>query len=215
MRIFSIAILLLLVGCTGTATRYSNVFDKTAQPVNELQVLYLENKLSSSRNSTSPKEITVLEAIGYNDLSYQIHERVPLVFNLNGLAVEVDTIKRSDFGNREEEKILALARKNDKPIPLLVLQIVSGQTVTNQQGTTMVYLNLHANLISSETKQRIWTGQFQSTLGIGLLGKEVFDNHFVDNMLKQILEQMAKDKMIVLPKGKVVLPEKNLSPQRT
>lgn len=199
--------LLLLSGCTGTTVRYSNVFDKSAGPYTELRLLYLENKLSSTQEMGSPQTNGVLASIGYNDLSYLLAERAPIIFNLNGLAIEVETMKRTELGQMEGQKMISWAEKNGKSPPILVLQIVGGNTITDtQHGSTIIYLNLHANLYNPKTWQRIWTSQFENTLTIAMLGKVGFDNQFTDDMLKQILLQMSKDKLVVIPKGEVITP---------
>lgn len=197
----------LLSGCVGTTTMYSNVFDKAAQPATEFRVLYLENKLGSKQGAALPARNPMLSTIGYDDLPELFRERVPLVFGMNGLSAEVEAIKRTEFGKQEEQQTLAWSQKEGKNIPVLVLQIVDGNSITNTKyGSTVIYLRLHANMINPETKKRIWTGQFENTLSIALLGKVGFDNKFVDKMLKEILEQMAKDKMVTLPKGEALIP---------
>lgn len=206
--LFHFAILFfLLTGCTGTAVLYSNVFDKSVQPITELRVLYLENKLSSKQSPILASGNPMLASIGYDDLGHLFHERVPLVFNMNGIAVEVESIKRAEFGKAEVDQMAIWAQKDGKAVPVMVLQIVDGSSITNTRyGSTVVYLNLHANLINPATKRRMWTGQFQNTLSIALLGKIAFDNQFVDKMLKEILEQMVKDRLIALPNGEVLIP---------
>lgn len=204
---FALAIffLLLLTGCTGTTLRYSNVFDKSAKPNSEFRLLYLENNLSSTQDPGSPQTNRVLASIGYNDLSYLLAERAPIIFNLNGLNIEVETMKRTELGQTETKKMITWAQKDGKSTPVLVLQIVSGSSVT-QRGSTVIYLNLHANLYNPKTWTRIWTGQFENTLAIGGFSTTGFDNQFVDGILKQMLMQLSKDKLVVIPKGEVIMP---------
>lgn len=214
---FIAGFILILSGCTGTSVLYSNVFDKSIQPSSEFRVLYLENRLTSSHD---PKGVNgqnrMLASVGYDDLGQLFHERAPIVFSLNGLSAQVEIIKKADFGKQEEQKLTLWAQKNGKTIPVLVLQIVGGSAITNTQyGNSTIYLNMHANLFNPATKKRIWTGQFQNTLSLAMLGKIGFDNKFVDNMLKQILDQMAKDKVINLPKGEAVVPATDNNPSTT
>jgi len=211
---FATFFLLLLTGCTGTTTRYSNVFDKSAEPSSAFRLLYLENKLSSTQEQGNPQTKKLLASIGYNDLGYLLAERAPIVFNLNGLAIEVETMQKNELGQTAGQKMITWAKKNGKTAPVLVLQIVGGHSVTDtQRGYTIISLNLHANLYNPNTWQRIWTGQFENTLSIAMLGKIGFDNQFVDDLLKQILLQMSKDKLVVIPKGGVVMPSYAAKPK--
>lgn len=199
--------LFLLTGCTGTTVRYSNVFDKSVDPSSEFRLLYLENKLSSTQEQGNPQTNKMLASVGYNDLGYLFAERAPIIFKLNGLSIDVETMQRTELGQLSGQKMIAWAQKTGKSSPVLVLQIVGGHSVTDTRyGSTTIFLNLHANLYNPNTWQRIWTGQFENTLSIAMLGKIGFDNQFVDGMLKQILLQMSKDKLVVIPKGEVIVP---------
>lgn len=202
----SIFFLFFLSGCTGTAVRYSNVFDKSAGVNTELHLLYLENKLSNSRDAANPRANPLLASIGYNDLGYLLAERAPVVFNLNGVAVKFETMQKTELGQLNSNNMIAWAQSGGSTAPVLVLQIVGGSVVTNSQGANTVYLNLHANLFNTKTWERIWTGQFENTLFISPLMRTGFDKQFVDNMLKEILLQMHKDKLVTLSKGEVVMP---------
>ncbi|ADL56416.1 hypothetical protein [Gallionella capsiferriformans] len=199
-------LLLFLTGCTGTAVRYSNVFDKSAGPNTELHVLYLENKLASSQDVRNPQSNPLLASIGYNDVGYLLAERVPIFFNLNGLAVQFESMQKTELGQINGNKMIAWAKNGGSAAPVLVLQIVGGSVLTNSQNGSSIFLNLHANLFNSKTWERIWTGQFENTLFISSLMRTGFDKQFVDNMLKEILLQMNKDKLVVLSKGEVVMP---------
>jgi hypothetical protein len=65
---------------------------------------------------------------------------------------------------------------------------------------------MQANLIDPRTKLRQWTGQFRNTFVAPPAGKNGFDNEFVDNLLKTVLEQMSRDGIIALAEHKAVIP---------
>ncbi len=206
-------IVALLSGCVGTNTLYSNVFIKPSQPITEIKVLYLENKMVGKGNTPSSD----LATIGYNDLPELLKERVPLVFGMNNLRTSYATVEKRNFGQQEAiEAAKWTTSVNSKP-PLLVIQVVNGTIATANNGNTTIQLNMHANLFEGSANARLWTGQFRNTLYISLLGRIGFDNAFADSMLKTILEQMAKDGIIKLPDNKAVIPlqEGGNTPQDT
>jgi hypothetical protein len=202
---------ILLTGCTGTHTLYSKTLVKPIQPTTEIKVLYLDNKLTGSGN----RPIGALQAVGYDDLPELLRERVPMVFSMNGLQATYAALEKMNFGQNEAMETVkwAATRSGIKP-PLLVIQVVNGSILSDRQnGSSTVTLNMHANLFDGGIKTRQWTGQFQNTLSLSLLGRVGFDNEFADNMLKIILEQMSEDGIIKLSENKAVIPSQAGDPQ--
>ena len=89
---------------------------------------------------------------------------------------------------------------------LLTLQIIDGQVVSGSHTPRTTTLNMQANLIDSKTKLRQWTGQFRNTFVAPPAGKNGFNNEFVDNLLKTVLEQMSRDGIIALAEHNAVIP---------
>lgn len=197
-----IGVAIFLSGCARTSTLYSNTFIKPSQPINELKVLYLENKLTFS-NSNTPANFS---DIGYTDLPELFRERVPIVFGLNGLGNEYATFQKRDFGQREAINAVKWTKHGDAYIPLLTIQVVDGSIVSGSKTPTTITLNLHANLIDPKNNNRLWTGQFKNAFTKPPVGRTGFDNEFTDYLLKTILEQMAKDGIILLKEGKATMP---------
>lgn len=203
--IMGLLITILLGGCAGTSTLYANTFAKPAQPLTDLKVLYLENKLITKIGEKSES----LAAIGYNDLPELFRERVPVVLGMNGISAEYASIPRVDFGRRQAIEAVrwSMGRENSA---LLVIQVVDGSMITSR-GNTTYYLNMHANLYDMSSSVRKWTGQFKNTLGGSILYRVKFDNEFVDEALKTVLEQMANDGFVKLKEGKALIPKNKAS----
>lgn len=193
---------LLLAGCAGTSTQYSNALVKPAQPITNVRVLYLDNKQSGRRDNPAD----ILTAIGYNDLPVLLQERVAIVFALNNLQAAYATVAKGKPGSAAALETIKWPPAVSNA-PLLVIQVINGSILSNPQyGSSTVYLNLHANLFDSTARERQWTGQFKNTLAISRLGRVGFDAEFTDEMLKTILEQMSKDGVIKLPDNKATIP---------
>lgn len=185
---------MFVTACSGTATRYSNSFVKPTQTIKELKVLYLENKLVAERGASGTVSLT---KIGYNDLPELLRERVPIVFNANGISTDYATIQRRNFGQKEAIESVEWAKNGNAGASLLIIQVVDGSALTDKYGTTY-YLNLDANLFDANTRTRLWTGQFQNTVQYQAFNWSRFDNAFVDKMLTSILEQMAKEGYVTI-----------------
>lgn len=192
----------LLSGCAGTSTLYSNTFVKPSRPLTEMKVLYLENLLVSTRSKMSDN----FAQIGYTDLPELLRERVPIIFGLNNINSDYATFQRKDFGQTEAINTIKWANDNSKNSPVLTIQVVDGTVVSGSRTPHTVNLNMHANLIDTKTNTRQWTGQFRNRFVQPPVGRSGYDKPFVDNLLKTILEQMAKDGFVNLPEGKAAIP---------
>jgi hypothetical protein len=207
MKKMLLLVLVLLTGCTGTSMKNSVVLDKSAKPVNELRVLYIENQLAGINQPDS-----IVGKISYPKLGSLLQERTPVIFGLNNIPVEVNAVKPSDLMGPDAKKLNWTATPG-KFLPLLELQVINARAMTNSSGTTNVNMDLRVTLLnapnnSAGTMQRSWVGVFDLGLGYGMLGSVVFDDKFVDKMLKQILESMSAAKMIYLAEGKAQIPSK-------
>jgi hypothetical protein len=205
MKKLLLLVLVLLAGCTGTSMKNSIVMDKSAKPVSELRVLYIENQLAGINQPDS-----IVGKISYPKLGSLLQERAPIIFGLNNIPVELKLVKPSDLIGPDAKK-LEWTRTHGKNLPLLELQVISARAMTNSSGTTNVYMDLRATLFhapannAGTTMQIAWKGTMSLGLGYGSLGigNVVFDNEFVDDMLKRLLESMSAAKMIHLADGKV------------
>lgn len=197
-----IAILLLsLQGCARTSTLYSNTFIKPSTQITKLNVIYVESSLVSKSSNTGVQ----FYDIGYTDLSELLRERVPIVFALNNIGSDYATFKSQGFG--QKEMMESIKWTNGTPdAMLLTLQILDGQVVSGSHTPRTTTLNMQANLTDPRTKRRQWTGQFRNTFVAPPVGKNGFDNQFVDNLLKTVLEQMSKDGVIALAEHKATIP---------
>lgn len=189
-------------GCARTSTLYSNTFIKPAKHVNKLNVIYIESNLVSKTSKAS----TSLYDVGYTDLPELLRERVPIVFALNNLAADYATFKTQSFGHKEAMESIKWAGDNPGAM-LLTLIILNGQVVSGTHTPRTTTLNMQANLIDPTTKLRQWTGQFRNTFVAPPAGKNGFDNEFVDNLLKTVLEQMSQDGIIPLNEHKAAIPQ--------
>lgn len=197
-----VAILLLsLQGCARTSTLYSNTFIKPATQVTKLNVIYIESDLVSKTSKTSVQ----FYDIGYTDLPELLRERVPIVFALNNIGSEYATFRSQGFGQKEAMESIKWAGGTPDAM-LLTLQILDGQVVSGSHTPRTTRLNMQTNLIDPRTKLRQWTGQFRNTFVAPPAGKNGFDNEFVDNLLKTVLEQMSRDGIIALAEHKAVIP---------
>lgn len=208
MKKLLLLVLVLLAGCTGTSMKSSIVLDKTAKPVDELRVLYIENQLDGINEKNS-----IVGKISYPKLGSLLKERAPIVFGLNNIPVEINAVKLKDLAGPEAKK-LEWPKTHGKFIPLLELQVISARAMTNSSGTTNVYMDLRATLlnppsVAGATMRRTWVGTLSLGLGYGSLGigDVAFDEEFVDSMLKQLLESMSVAKMIHLADGKAKIPK--------
>jgi hypothetical protein len=205
MKQFLLIALFLLSGCTGTAVTNSVVLDRSAKPVSEVRLLYIENQLTGINEKNS-----IVNQIEYPKLGALLQERAPIVFNLNKIPVEVIAVKPNDLIGAEAKRIQWKSHP-DRALPLLELQVLRGRTLTNAQGVTTVDLEMQATLhavtndVPGAPMQRVWVGKFETSLGAGL-GTVVFSAQFVDEMLMGILESMADAKMVNLPSGKALIP---------
>lgn len=196
-----VVVLFSMQGCASTATLYSNTFIKPVKHVNKLNVMYIESNLVSRTSKTS----TQLYDIGYTDLPELLRERIPIVFALNNIGSDYATFKTQGFGHKEAMESIKWA--NDNPgAMLLTLQILNGQVVSGTRTPRTTTLNMQANLIDPTTKLRQWTGQFRNTFVAPPAGKNGFDNEFVDNLIKTVLEQMSQDGIIALAEHRAAIP---------
>lgn len=200
--IMLINLTLLVSGCAGTSTLHSNAFVKPSQPLTEMKVLYLNNLLSSSRSGMSDN----FAEIGYNDLPKLLRERVPIIFELNNINSDYATSQKDIYGKTEAINTIKWANNHSHNFPLLTIQVVDGRVISGSRTPRTVDLNMHVNLIDTKTNVRQWTGQFRNHFVQPPVGRSGYDKPFVDNLLRTILEQMAKDGFVSLPEGKAVLP---------
>lgn len=198
---FVTVLLLSLQGCAGTSTLYSNTFVKPATQITKLNVLYIESNLVSKSSKTGMQ----FYDIGYTDLPELLRERVPIVFAVNNIGSEYATFKSQGFGQKEAMESIKWASGTPDAM-LLTLQVLDGNVVSGSHTPRTTTLNMQANLIDPKTTLRQWTGQFRNTFVAPPVGKNGFDNGFVDNLLKTVLEQMSRDGIIALVEHKAVLP---------
>jgi len=196
-----VVLVLSLQGCARTSTLYSNTFVKPTTQVTKLNVIYIESNLVSKTSKSSVQ----LYDIGYTDLPELLRERVPIVFALNNIGSEYATFKSQGFGQNEAMESIKWASGNSGAM-LLTLQILDGQVVSGSHTPRTTTLNMQANLIDPRTKLRQWTGQFRNTFVAPPAGKNGFDNAFVDNLLKTVLEQMSRDGIIALAEHNAAIP---------
>ena len=131
-----------------------------------------------------------------------------MVFALNNIGSDYATFKTQAFGHKEAMESVKWTRDNPGAM-LLTLQILDGQVVSGTHTPRTTTLNMQANLLDPATKLRQWTGQFRNTFVAPPAGKNGFDNEFVDNLLKTVLEQMSQDGIISLTEHKAVIPLAN------
>lgn len=198
---FLIIFLLLIQGCAGTSTLYSNTFIKPTNHITKLNVIYIQSNLVS----TMDHDDVQFYDIGYTDLPELLRERVALVFPLNNISSEYATFKSQNFGQKEAMESLKWTISNTDAM-LLTLQVLNGRVVTGPRTPETTTINIQANLIDPKTKLRHWTGQFRNIFIAPPIGKNGFDNEFVDKMLKSILEQMSQDGVIALTEHNVIIP---------
>lgn len=197
----AILILVLITGCTGTSTLYSKTFVRPSKAVTEINFLYIENKLQDRHGRSN----TALTKVGYTDLPELLNERVPIIFKMNGITTDYAAIEKVNFGLKQKINAIKWSKLKNPKTGLLVVQVSNGY-ISTTSGNSTVVLNMHANLFSGTPRKRLWTGQFRNRLAKAPLGTIGFDNEFVDNLLKTILEQMSKDGIIILPDNNAVIP---------
>lgn len=204
--ILGICAVLLSAGCTTTGTSLisSSVLVKPTQSIKEMQVLYLENTLQSSDGMSG----WMLETYGYVNLPERFRERVPIVLEMNNIVSDYSTSKKADFNREKAAQYIPKWTKTNNPPSLLIMQAVDG----SRSGMTF-FLNIQVSLFStSDTAApvRLWVGQFSNTLNKKVVDSkiclDIFDNEFVDQMLKTILDQMAKDGILALPGKTATIP---------
>lgn len=188
-------------GCASTSTLYSKTFIKPTNHLTKLNVIYIQSNLVSSTNHDNVQ----FYDIGYTDLPELLRERVALVFPLNNICSEYATFKSQNFGQKEAIESLQWTTTNTDAM-LLTLQVLDGRVVSGTRTPRTTTLNLQANLIDPKTKLRQWTGQFSNVFVAPPIGKNGFDNEFVDKMLKSILEQMSRDGLIALTEHNAIIP---------
>lgn len=203
-KLFVAFLSILLAGCASTFTTYSNTFIKPLQPINEMKVLYLENVLIDS----ATKNPIDFSDIGYTDLPELFRDRVQIIFDLNNIHSDYTTFKKPNFGQKEAIQAVKWSNTGGAYPTMLIIEVVSGSIVSGQRTPRTTTINMHANLIDTKTNLRIWTGQFMNRFMQPPVGRMGFDNESTDRLLKTILEQMGKDKIINLVEGKVSMPKK-------
>jgi hypothetical protein len=196
-----VLIVFLLTGCASTSALYSNTFVKPASRISKINIVYIESRLSS-QGSKSTNEFF---DIGYTDLPELFGERVPIVLGLNNIQAEYATFKRVDLGKAQQAEIIKWAN-NAPDTMILTLQVIDGNVVSGPRTPRTTTLNFQANLTDPKTRLRQWTGQFRVKFVAPPVGKNGFDNASVDNLLKNVLEQLAKDEFISLANSQVVMP---------
>ena len=221
IKLLLISILLLLSGCGGMTTIQSTKTSSSlANEIKELNVIYQHNELHSItpsdkvdvKNDNSigygefAKVIKDIEYTGYNDLPKLLQERTPLVFGLNHISTKFASTNSAN--STQKTQFDTLKPNESSHAPVLLIQAVNAKASFNSYGGS-VLINMQANLYDATRKIDYWTINFENAIyygGFGLSGH--IDSGYVDKMLKTIIEQMSKDKLINLPDNKALLPEK-------
>ena len=203
IKLLLISILLLLSGCGGMTTIQSTKTNSSlANEIKDLNVIYQHNEL----HSIIPGDKKDIEYTGYNDLPKLLQERTPLVFGLNHISTKFASTNSAN--STQKTQFDTLKPNESSHAPVLLIQAVNAKASFNSYGGS-VLINMQANLYDATRKIDYWTINFENAIyygGFGLSGH--IDSGYVDKMLKTIIEQMSKDKLINLPDNKALLPEK-------
>lgn len=203
-KLFVVFLSIFLAGCASSPTLYSNTFIKPPQPISGIKVLYLEN-VATDFGTKNPTDIS---DIGYPDLPKLFRDRVPVVFDLNNIHNDYATLPKPNFGQREAIQAVKWSNIGNTYSTILIIEVVSGSEVGQQDTSSTVFVYTRANLIDTRTNIRLWTGQFINGFMRPSAGHVVLGSDSTDLLLKIILEQMDKDGVIKLKEGNVFMPKK-------
>lgn len=196
-------LLLFLVGCSSSSTKYSNTFIKPSKAISEVKVLYLNHSFFDPTTRTPAN----LSEIAYADLPELLRERVSKVFALNKIASEYATLEKRDFGQEQQIQAIPWPSSGNATSALLVIEVTNIYSIIGSRTPRTYFVTTSANLFAPNKISRIWTGQFENRFMQPPFGHVGFDNKSTDRLLKTVLEQMEKDGVVELEGGKVVLPK--------
>ena len=198
-----VTMLLFLSACSGiTTVKNAQIHTPLDSKLTTIRVLYQVNNLSSTTPNakTGTKDIAYT---GYDDLPKILSERVPLVFELNHISAIYEQTNNAFFTLQTGSKNKAW---NESKAPILDFQAMNGHESFNNYGGSVV-INMPIRLHDALDKNTYWDGSLENIVyygGFGLSGH--IDAKYVDNMLKVLLQQMAKDNIIYLPNNVAKLP---------
>ncbi len=193
--------LMLLSSCT-SSVKYSNVFERPKQPYQEVNSVFLTSKLNGMSYHFTKA--------GYDDLGELFRERAPLVLGANGIRTKTTVVRYDDTKPTQLDEVMAWAKADGRTGPVLLLNVASGREYYSSQSGRTLWLTLQANLYNPASKRREWTSQLEIQLVrtplVELFEPTKFDKAWMDGALKLVLEQMAKERFIQLPKNEAVSP---------
>ncbi|WP_417070394.1 hypothetical protein [Niveibacterium terrae] len=208
-RRFLIALVLpvILGACATSEVLVSQKSASPAEPLKRIEIIYRENELRAPGLVASQKRPEALESLGYYRLSSLLVERAPRFFEANGVDVQVVIIP-----SHKPDGAPPVGKLAPQRVPRLELSVEDARLWRSRQ-TSGVNLSLYALLDDAPKDGKInhlWSGVFKLSLGddpgLGVLKVTRVDAHFVDGVLKLILEKIAEEGMVALPKGKAVEP---------
>ena len=206
---------LFLSGCGEVTTKsgistisHAENYRPIGKKLTAIKVLYQANTLApKNSNDINIKDAKGIASTGYFDLSKLLAERVPLVFKLNNINTMYELTDSSFMTRNAGSKNQAW---NQFKEPVLVLDASIGTESFNKYyGNGYITFTMLMNLYDETTNiYPYWEGSIENTVYYGL--STIKDGHidakYVDNMLKVILEQLAKDKVIDLQGNIAIIP---------
>jgi hypothetical protein len=178
----------------------SKSLHKSAALLKGLNVVYIERLLTpQDSNDAQQSAVQLLTAHGYQDISRQLTEYACGFLKTRGLDALVEVVSARDARPEVSPRPEFAIRRET-----LVLEMGSAQYVRRGQSA-YVNLMLHASVRRDSDYRPIWTGRFPLNLGDDPGGNRPaakpatvarVDRQFIEKMLAQIADQLAKDKLI-------------------
>lgn len=212
--VFGAFVLLTACGSDPIAIQSAKAFVKPEQTYSELKLLYLDKKPTWVSGRIDPT--LSLQMLGYSKLPALLEKRVPVVFGMNGIKAEYASVPANSFGRTEAAQAARWSQSGGTNTPILVIGTVDGSSwdTSKYNGNQMMFVTMQADLLDFKTRQRLWTAKFENAVTIAASGRQGFNQEYVDQMLKVVLEQLAKDGMIQLPDNTAKVPGAELADKR-
>jgi hypothetical protein len=190
-----------LSGCGTNGVVHAEKHVTNASKVSAVDVLYVERNLLSPSAAGAPVDRTITK-FGYFEIGPKLGEFGPTLLRANGLSGTFRHMPAADL-------VAGSLPASKASSPMLVLEFRQGRVLT--QGTVQsLTMMLNATLYDAAGKSRIWSAQFASHLGddpaLGIMKSTKVNQAYVEGLLAMVLDQLARDELLVLSNGKVVQP---------